>query len=124
MKTNIKAFIEKVQRIVDNKELHKLTLTAPKDKTADLKKIIITAVNLKKGYCFNFVYRHSTKDITKNYEIAEGLELISEAIDQTFNNAEGLSASEKLQFIYASKWKTSIKIDQLSRERPRVALAR
>lgn len=109
MKTNIKAFIEKVQRIVDNKELHKLTLTAPKDKTADLKKIIITAVNLKKGYCFNFVYRHSTKDITKNYEIAEGLELISEAIDQTFNNAEGLSASENFNLYTLPNGKLQLK---------------
>lgn len=109
MKTNKEAFIEKVQRIVDNKELHKLTLTAPKDKTDDLKKIIITAVNLKKGYSFNFVYRHSTKDITKNYDIAEGLELISEAIEQTFNNAEGLSASENFNLYTLPNGKLQLK---------------
>ena len=67
--SQIKTFIEKLQSFINNKELIKLTLSARKDKNADLKKLIVTAVELKKGYCLNFVYRHNTKDITKNSEI-------------------------------------------------------
>ena len=65
--TQTNLFIDKLHSSVDNKELIKLTLTGKKNKESDLKKIIITAVELKKGYCLNFVYRHNTKDITKNF---------------------------------------------------------
>ena len=69
MKTNKDIFVEKLGFFIENKQLLKFTLSAPKDKQADLKKIIITAIELKKGYSLNFVYRHTTKDITKNFPI-------------------------------------------------------
>ena len=68
MKTNKDIFVEKLQSFIAKKELLKFSLSSPKDKTSDLKKMIITAVELKKGYCLNFVYRHATKDITKNFK--------------------------------------------------------
>ena len=96
MKTNKDIFVEKLQSFIAKKELLKFSLSSPKDKTADLKKLIVTAVELKKGYCLNFVYRHTTKDITKNFEVNEGIALIVNAINLEFNNAEILSATENL----------------------------
>lgn len=109
MKTNKHIFIEKLQSAIDNKELVKLSLTAKKDKASDLKKIIITAVELKKGYCLNFVYRHNTKDITKNYDIVEGIDLISKAIDADFNNAELLATNNSINLYTLPTGKIQLK---------------
>lgn len=109
VKTNRELFIEKLQSAIDNKELIKLSLTAPKDKSSDLKKIIITAVELKKGYCLNFVYRHKTKDITKNFEITEGIDLISKAIDTGFNNAELLATNNNINLYTLPNGKIQLK---------------
>jgi len=94
MKTNKEIYIEKLQALIEKKELIRFTLSSPKDKTSDLKKVIVTAVELKRGYCLNFVYRHTTKDITKNFDIAEGIQLINNAIETDFNNAEMQSTCE------------------------------
>jgi hypothetical protein len=93
---NIKIFLEKLQSTINNKELVKLSLTAPKDKSSNLKKLIITAVELKKGYCLNVVYRHKTNDITKNYDLPECTDIIKIALESEFNNAELVTATETL----------------------------
>lgn len=109
MKTNKDIFVEKLQSFIEKKELLKFSLSSPKDKTADLKKVIVIAVELKKGYCLNFVYRHTTKDITKNFEIVEGIALIISAIDLEFNNAEILSAAENLSLYTLPNGKIQVK---------------
>ena len=91
MNTNKEIFIDKLSSIVENRELKRLTMAAKKDKESDLKKIIISPVQLKKGFQLNFVYRHTTKDITKNYEIADGIRLIAASLETDFNNAELVS---------------------------------
>ena len=89
--------------------LKKNYLSSPKDKTSDLKKMIITAVELKKGYCLNFVYRHTTKDITKNFDVNEGIALIVKAIDAEFNNAEIISTTENLSLYTLPNGKIQVK---------------
>jgi len=49
VKTNKDIFVEKLQSFIAKKELLKFSLSSPKDKTSDLKKMIITAVELKKA---------------------------------------------------------------------------
>jgi len=89
-------FFEKLQLNIDNKELIKLTLAGKKDKNSDLKKLLVTPVELKKGYCLNFVYRHNTKDITKNFEIIEGLDLLVKALENDFLNADLFANAENI----------------------------
>lgn len=97
--TQTEVFFEKLQLYIDNKELVKLSLTGKREKLSDLKKLIITAVELKKGYCLNVVYRHNTRDITKNFEITEGIELAAKALENDFVNAELISKSTQLNLM-------------------------
>jgi SAM-dependent methyltransferase len=123
MKTNKAIYIEKLQAAIDKKELIRFTLSSPKVKTADLKKIILTAVELKRGYCLNFVYRHTTKDITKNYDIAEGIELIDEAIENEFNNAEMQSKGENILLYTLPNGKIQIKTSVVAELKAPLSLA-
>jgi Methylase of polypeptide chain release factors len=104
------AFIEKLTIAVNNKELIKLLLSDKRDKGSDLKNIIVTIVKLKAGYSLNFVYRHQTKDITKNYPEKEGISLIQEAINQSFLCAQIYSKSEDITLQVKHNGKMSLKV--------------
>jgi hypothetical protein len=102
-------FFEKLQLHIDNKELIKLTLAGKRDKNSDLKKLLVTPVELKKGYCLNFVYRHNTKDITKNFEIIEGLDLLVKALENDFLNADLFAVVENINLSTLPNGKTQLK---------------
>lgn len=102
-------FVSKLQSLIESKELIKLSLTAKKDQKSDLKKIVITAIELKKGYLLNFVYRHTTKDITKNFEISEGINLVLRALECDFNNAELLGVNTNLNLYTLPNGKIQLK---------------
>ncbi len=107
--TQLPIFFEKLQSIIDNKELIKLLLTNKRDKSSDLNKLIITAVELKKGLSLNFVYRHNTKDITKNFEISEGLDIIDKALEKDFYNAEIFTNTENISYTILPNGKAQLK---------------
>jgi len=92
-------FFDKLAHIFDAKELIKLIVSNQKNKSSDLQSIIITIAQLKRGYRLNFVYRHATKDITKNYEFAEGMELLKKALAADFNNADLFSNHENVSLV-------------------------
>ena len=116
--TQTEIFFDKLQSYIDNKELIKLSLTGKRDKLSDLKKLIITAVELKKGYCLNVVYRHNTRDITKNFEIAEGIELVAKALENDFVNAELISISTQLNLMVLPNGKVKLKTTENSAPAP------
>lgn len=92
-------FFDKLARCIDAKELIKLTLSNQRDKSSDLQSIIVTLANLKRGFRLNFVYRHTTRDITKNYEFEEGIGIIKTALEQDFYNADLFSNQENIRLV-------------------------
>ena len=102
-------FLDRLDSFIYNKELIKLILSNRKDKSSDLKNIVVTIVKLKVGFRLSFVYRHDTNDITKNYEFEEGVILIKEALNSEFQNAEIISNSEKLSLVTNPNGKIKLK---------------
>jgi len=92
-------FFDKLAEIIDSKELIKLVLSNQRNKSSDLNSIIITLAQLRRGYRLNFVYRHATKDITRNFEFAEGLELLKKALAAEFNDAHLFSNHENASLV-------------------------
>lgn len=99
MENKLNVFLEEFCTSFENKDLIKLLLSNKRDKNSDLKTIIITIVSLKKGYFLNFVYRHNTKDITKNYSLEEGVDLIKKALENDFFNADFFSVKKDISLI-------------------------
>jgi hypothetical protein len=107
--TQLNTFFDKLQTSIDTKTIVKVLLTNKKDKTSDLKKLIITAIELKQGYSLNIVYRHNTKDITKNYEVAQGIELIRKSLENDFHNAELVATMENTTYVILPNGKPKLK---------------
>lgn len=74
---NIMAVFEKflldLNLLIENKSLIKLSLGNYKGAETSLKNIYIKPVEIKQELMLSFVYRHLTKDITKNYSIEDAI---------------------------------------------------
>jgi hypothetical protein len=104
----IEIFFDKLTRVIDGRELIKLVVSSQRDKTSDLNSIIVTIAQLKRGYRLNFVYRHKTRDITKNFEFTEGIALIKNALEHDFFNANLFSAGENVALVTTPVGKVKI----------------
>lgn len=71
-----------------NHQFIKLSFANKRDKSNDLRTVTVKRVEIKKGERLSFLYRYGTKDITKNYDFSESLDLIKSLIDETFFQAD------------------------------------
>jgi hypothetical protein len=102
-------FFRQLETLVANKELIKLNLSNRRNRASDLKNIIVSLVELKGGLKLSFVYRHETNDITKNFEITEGLEMIAKAMVDDFFNADIFSITQNFSLIIQPSGKAKTK---------------
>ncbi len=65
----------------------KLTLGAYRGSDRSLKQLLVRAVELRAGARLSFVWRHATRDVTKNFPHDEALALLGDAIGADFRSA-------------------------------------
>jgi hypothetical protein len=84
----------------------KLTLSDRRDKSNNLKNVFVKPVMLKSVYMLSFVYRHPTKDITKNYEVQEGIALLRDMLDKGFYKADLFTTANELHLTITKNGKS------------------
>jgi SAM-dependent methyltransferase len=100
MQTNpLNTFLERLKISFESAVLIKITLSKQRKKHSDLKSIIISPVKLKGGLMLNFVYRHETHDITKNFFIDEALSQISEVLQNDLFYADMYVQGENIRLL-------------------------
>ncbi len=77
-------FLNRLESAIKSSELIKLVLSGKRDKSAELKNVMVPIVKLKKGNFLKFVYRYNTKDITKNFKFEEGRALKESELNENF----------------------------------------
>ncbi|SFU45154.1 Methyltransferase domain-containing protein [Pustulibacterium marinum] len=102
MQQEVQEFITAVTESIQTKTLHRLTISGKKQKSEPLQKVIIKLVQLKNGEKLSFVYRYKTQDITKNFDIEEGISTILALFD-TFANAVLFTPTRDLEIRFAKK---------------------
>jgi SAM-dependent methyltransferase len=75
----------------------KLTLGKPSGADPSLENLFVRPVLLKSGPRYAFVWRHATKDVTKNYETQEALSLLAKLIGSEFRDAHLFSTAQNAQ---------------------------
>ena len=83
----LEKFIALLSATFNEGSLDKLTLGKPCGPDETLKKLMVRPVQLKTGPHFSFVYRHATRDITKNYTPVRALEEINATLGHDFRDA-------------------------------------
>jgi SAM-dependent methyltransferase len=73
-------------------------LGKPGSSDPSLKNLFIRPVTLKSGPHFSFVWRYTTRDVTKNHAIGEATELLDALIGKDFLDAHVFTSNESAQF--------------------------
>lgn len=107
-------FIAHTQESISKNELVKIILSNKRDKKSDLKNVYLKAVLLKKQLKLNFVYKHNTKDITKNFDLEEGFEQLQELLKTNFFQALLLSTAADYNLLLRKDNSSSLKKSKAS----------
>ena len=94
--TDIETLFKQLSDSITAAQFIKLTLSDRRDKTNNLKNVFVKPVLLKSAYMLCFVYRHPTKDITKNYSTEEGITLLKDMLDKGFYKADLFTTGNEL----------------------------
>lgn len=76
----------------------KLTLGKARSSDPTLKNIFVRPVTLKAGPRLNFVWRHATRDITKNLAHDEGLALVADLLGRDFLDGHLFTSTQTVRF--------------------------
>ena len=81
---------------------------APGPDDADLLRLTVRPVQLRGQAQLSFVYSHSTRDITHNHPLSEGLALLRGLVGTRFRHAHLLAAGEDLELRLTKKGQASL----------------
>lgn len=81
-------FLQIISAAFKTNALLKITLSNKREKSSDVTNVYIKPVEIKGIVLFSFIYRHPTKDVTKNIEEPEALKIISDLLHNSFFNAD------------------------------------
>ncbi|MDR6956062.1 SAM-dependent methyltransferase [Pseudomonas brassicacearum] len=101
-------FIALLQASLEENAFIKLVLAKYVGDEADLQRLIIKQLTVKEQACLSFVYRYKTRDITKNFPLAEGVETVAALLPASFKNAHLLAVTDEAQLEYSKKGKSSL----------------
>lgn len=103
---SISQFLDLLQESIQDKSLVKLTFSKPSTKS-QLRNIYVKTILLKEQEKLKFTYRYQTKDETKNFDLAKGLEAIVEATS-SFDNADLLTTTNDYALKRSKKGKVTL----------------
>ena len=106
---NIDKFIEKIESLVAENDLVKIIISNKRDKNSDLKAIYIRPVLIKNKEKLNFVYKHNTKDITKNFTLALAKKELKTLLENNFMQAVIFSLSADWNLLLRKDGSSSFK---------------
>lgn len=91
------AFRTRLETALADGSFVRLTLAAPRGGDVTLRQLLVRPVRLKGGPCLTLVWRHETRDITKNFPVPEALALLEPLIGGQFAAAHLFTTTATVQ---------------------------
>jgi len=113
------SFIEELRAAVHGGTLVKLTLGRHKGTDSTLRNLFVRPVTLKAGPMLACIWRHGTRDVTKNYPPDEALKLIESLIGTEFLDAHLFTPAEVAQLACEADGKARLRRAKSSDPAPR-----
>lgn len=101
----IENFFLKIKEAIANNTFVKITLSKKNQKTSNLNNVYIRLILIKTETHLSFQYRHQTKDVVKNFSIAEGLTTLEELLGNHFLNAHLFTTTKDVVLAFNKKRK-------------------
>ncbi|KXI30239.1 class I SAM-dependent methyltransferase [Paraglaciecola hydrolytica] len=111
---NLSTFLSLVKQHANEQCLVKLILSKNRGDDKELQRIAIRPVTLKGQSVLSFVFSYKTRDITKNYVVADALLHIEQKLQNEFKAAHLFSPQQEVQLDISKKGKISLRSQQVS----------
>ncbi|MBK5007572.1 class I SAM-dependent methyltransferase [Pseudomonas sp. S32] len=98
-------FLDLLGTALQGNTLVKLVLARPVGADPTLQRIIAKPLSVKGQPCLSLVYRHQTRDITRNLPSEQALALVAELLPGSFRNAHLFDAEGEVQLAFSKKGK-------------------
>ena len=105
-------FIKLLTEAIHQKSLVKLIISNKRERSSDLRTVNIRLVQLKKGLHLCFVYRHETKDVTKNFEHTLAVQKIEALLENQFYQVFMETSSAEVDLILSHKGKVKLAVKE------------
>ena len=100
--SNLNPFISKIENSISDRTIIKLTISNRNCKENKLLKVFVKLIEIKHGVKLSFVYRYATNDITKNFGVQKGINIIVNLLND-FSNAILFTCNEDTELIISKK---------------------
>lgn len=106
-------FLHLVRLALAGGQFGKLLLSGPVGDDADVERLTVRAIELRGEPALSFLWRHRTKDVTKNHTPEAGLAEIAALLGSRFRNAHLHTAAEEVQFAVSRKGRETLRVTRL-----------
>ncbi len=96
----------------------KLLLSKPVGEDKTLQRLMVREVQLRGERQLSFLWRHQTKDITKNHPVPEALRLVVGQLGTEFHNAHLLAGNQEVQLAFSRKGRPTIRVGKVEAAAP------
>jgi len=101
-------FIGLLSDAIESRTFVRLVLAKHEGSPPDLQRATVRLVMLADAPHLSFVYRHATRDITKNHPVGEGLALVRDLLGTAFKHAHLHTLTEELQLRISKKGRSTL----------------
>ena len=87
MRAEVQTLLDRLREAEAAGQVVKLTLGAPRGADTTLRNVFVRPVQLRAGRRLAFLFRHATRDLTRNLPLEEALALLAELVGRDFGSA-------------------------------------
>ena len=107
-------FLHLVRLALAGGQFGKLLLSGPVgDDADDVERLTVRAIELRGEPALSFLWRHRTKDVTKNHAPEAGIAEIATLLGARFRNAHLHTAAEEVQFAVSRKGRETLRVTRV-----------
>jgi hypothetical protein len=110
-------FFALLQASLEQHDFVKLVLARPSGAEPGLERVEARRITLKGGDSLSFLYRHATRDLTKNLPVADGLAHLQGLLGPTFRNAHLLTGDAETQLTIGKKGVSRLTVTRAAQTR-------
>lgn len=112
--TEPQQFIHRLQRCLADGSFVQLALGRPHGTDPTLQKLLARRVVLRGEEHLSLVWRHQTRDITKNLPLADAVALLATLVDQQFHHAHLVTRQHDIQLALGKRGSWGLRVGKLA----------